>query len=66
VDPVIYASGRRITIAGEVTGNIVMPIQERPYTYPVISSRELVLIGPEYYYDSSPRLYYNAGTRSMK
>jgi outer membrane lipoprotein len=66
VDPVIYASGRRITISGEVTGNIVMPIQELPYTYPVISSREHVLIGPEYYYDSSPRLYYNAGTRSMK
>lgn len=66
VDPVIYASGRRITISGEVTGSIVMPIQELPYTYPVISSREHVLIGPEYYYDNLPRLYYNAGTRRMK
>ncbi|HOX16637.1 MAG TPA: Slp family lipoprotein [Smithellaceae bacterium] len=66
VDPVIYASGRRITIAGEVTGKIVMPIQELPYTYPVISPRELVLIGPEYYYDSLPRLYYNAGKRNMQ
>lgn len=66
VDPAIYAPGRRITIAGEVTGKIVMPIKELSYGYPVISPREHVLIGPEYYYDSSPRLYYNAVKRVKK
>jgi len=66
VDAAVYAPGRRIAIAGEITGETVMPIKEKPYTYPIITPREHVLIVPGYYYHASSRLYYNAGMHMVK
>lgn len=36
IDPQIYAEGRELTIAGEVESRIVRPIDEYPYTYPLV------------------------------
>lgn len=46
LEKAIYAPGREITVAGEVTGVSTLPVGERPYRYPVISSREIHLIKP--------------------
>lgn len=43
-DPAVYAPGRLITVSGEVMGKEILPIKEVRYTYPVISSREHVLM----------------------
>ncbi|TLD40507.1 MAG: outer membrane lipoprotein Slp family [Candidatus Jettenia ecosi] len=57
LDPVIYAKGRAITIAGEVQGKQTLPVGEVQYTYPVIRAKEMHLwpvekryYSPDYYY----------------
>ena len=41
MDPAIYAPGRKITVAGEVQGRKILPINnEVPYSYPVITPKE--------------------------
>jgi outer membrane lipoprotein len=40
IDPAIYATGREITVAGEVQGKKVLPLNEIEYVYPVILPRE--------------------------
>ncbi len=40
VDPAIYAAGRQITVAGEVQGKKVLPLNQIKYTYPVIVPKE--------------------------
>ena len=40
LDPKIYARGRRITVAGEITGEELGSSNDRPYLYPVIKIRE--------------------------
>ena len=54
LDPAIYASGRKLTVAGQVDGKDVRPLKEFSYTYPVLTSRELYLWKPEDVY-STPR-----------
>lgn len=60
IDPAIYAPSRLITVAGEVTGKKVIPVKEIQYTYPVLSSREHVLIRPEEY-SNEPRFHFGFG-----
>ena len=43
LDPAIYGSGRKITVAGTVVGKEVRPLGEIKYTYPIIKKRELYL-----------------------
>jgi outer membrane lipoprotein len=54
LDPAIYASGRKLTVAGQVEGKVVRPIKEINYTYPVLIAREHYLWKPEDVY-SAPR-----------
>jgi outer membrane lipoprotein len=55
LDPVIYGSGRLVTIAGRVMGKQVRKIGELDYTYPVLHAEEIHLWHDdpgrsEYYY----------------
>jgi outer membrane lipoprotein len=54
LDPAIYASGRKLTVAGQVDGKVVRPLKEINYTYPLLTAREHYLWKPAYVY-SSPR-----------
>ncbi|MDX9746723.1 MAG: Slp family lipoprotein [Syntrophales bacterium] len=40
LDPAIYAAGRNLTVAGQVEGKQVRPINEIRYTYPVLAAKE--------------------------
>lgn len=42
-DTAIYRKKREITVAGEITGRKVLPIDEIEYTYPVLFPREIHL-----------------------
>ena len=44
IDSTIYSAGREVTVAGEVLGKKIMPINGTEYAYPVIKSEELHLI----------------------
>jgi outer membrane lipoprotein len=48
LDPVIYTEGRAITVAGEILGEKVKPLQEMLYSYPLIQAMEIHLINPGY------------------
>lgn len=43
LDPAVYCTGRRITVAGEVTGSQTRPLNEVPYRYPELTAREIHL-----------------------
>jgi outer membrane lipoprotein len=43
LDPEVYRPGRRITVAGEVVGTTQQKVDDRPYTYLVLKSREIYL-----------------------
>lgn len=43
LDPEVFAKGRTITVAGEVTGVIREPIDHEPYDYILLASREIYL-----------------------
>ena len=60
LDPAIYASGRKLTVAGQVEGKVVRPLKEINYTYPVLSAREHYLWRPEDVY-SAPRFGIGVG-----
>ena len=47
LDTSIYRRDREITVAGEITGKKVLPIDEIEYTYPVLSPREIHLWSEE-------------------
>ena len=47
-DPAIVPHGTRITVTGEVSGSITLPLDETDYTYPVIDIKRVqVWAGPE-------------------
>ena len=57
LDPAIYSSGRKITIAGEIIGKETKPLGEITYTYPVIAVKQIYLwrervyvVPPDYYW----------------
>jgi outer membrane lipoprotein len=54
LDPAIYSSGRKLTVAGQVDGKVVRPLKELNYTYPVLTAKEHYLWKPEDAY-STPR-----------
>jgi outer membrane lipoprotein len=59
LDPVIYKSGRPVTVAGEVKGHKTAPLDQIEYTYPIIGIRELYLWKePESYGYPYPYPYY--------
>jgi outer membrane lipoprotein len=41
LDPLVYKTGRRVTVVGQVQGKKVQPIGQVEYVYPVISIREI-------------------------
>jgi outer membrane lipoprotein len=43
LDPEIYRRGKKITVAGVVSGKKTMPLGETTYTYPVLSVKQIVL-----------------------
>lgn len=60
LDPVVYSTGRQVTVAGIVDGKEVLPIGEISYTYPIVTSRELYLWPvDDYFY--LPQFYIGIG-----
>jgi outer membrane lipoprotein len=47
IDPAIYARGRKLTVAGRVDGNVIRPLNDMDYTYPVLTAREHYLWNPD-------------------
>ncbi len=47
IDNLVYKQGSLITIAGEVKGNRVLPLDEVSYSYPVVSIKESHLWPPD-------------------
>jgi outer membrane lipoprotein len=41
LDPATLPHGTRVTVAGEITGSITLPLDETDYTYPVIAIKQL-------------------------
>ena len=54
LDPATLPPGTRITVTGEVSGSITLPLDETDYTYPVIDIKRVqVWAGSE---DVAPRI----------
>jgi outer membrane lipoprotein len=62
LDTAIYRKDREITVAGEIIGQKVLPIDQIEYTYPLLSSREIHLwrevMEAEYPYGPYPWWWY--------
>lgn len=56
IDPAIFSIGKRITVAGVVTGTETRPLGKANYRYPVIEPKEHYLWEPSDYDRSSPRI----------
>lgn len=57
MDPAIFSAGKRITVAGVVTGTETRPLGKGNYRYPVIEPREHYLWEPsDYDRGDSPRI----------
>ncbi len=57
LDPYIYRTGRKITVAGEIQGERRQPVGEMDYRYPLLLGKEICL-WKEYYY-RYPHYYYD-------
>ena len=49
LDPVIYKKGRKITVAGEITGKETRSLGKADYAYPVLMVKQLHLWEPVHY-----------------
>lgn len=61
LDPMVYKSGRRVTVVGEVKGQKTRTIDEVEYLYPVVAEVEMRLWEKyelERYYSYPPPYYY--------
>ncbi len=58
LDPYLFRSGKKITVAGEIIGEKIKPLGEMDYRYPILSSKQIYL-WPEYYYRPYPYTYYD-------
>jgi len=58
LDPYLFSSGKKITVAGEILGEKIKPLGEMDYRYPMVSSKQIYL-WPEYYYRPYPYTYYD-------
>ncbi|HWC51380.1 MAG TPA: Slp family lipoprotein [Nitrospira sp.] len=47
LDPATIPPGTRLTVTGEVTGAMTLPLDETEYTYPVIEARHIEVLPPE-------------------
>jgi len=62
LDPATIPPGTRLTVSGEVTGTLTLPLDETEYTYPVIEARHIeVLPPPEAAVLRQPYPYYGYG-----
>jgi outer membrane lipoprotein len=61
LDPAIYSSGRKITVAGRVVGKEMRPLGEITYAYPVIEKRELYLWPEEKSASAEPKVHFGVG-----
>jgi len=64
LDPLVYKTGRRITVVGEVKGKATRTIDEMEYVYPLVAAVEIHLFEqyePDrfYYYPYPPPFYYD-------
>ena len=59
LDPAVYTKDRMVTVAGEVTGKEVLPIDQIQYTYPVVRIKEIKLWQPYSYYPYHYYPYYH-------
>lgn len=57
LDPVIYSSGKRITVAGEFMGTRLGEIDETKYVYPFFRIKEIHLWEERMYYYPPPYYY---------
>ncbi|MGB9715690.1 MAG: Slp family lipoprotein [Thermodesulfovibrionales bacterium] len=48
LDTAVYSQGREVTVAGEVMGKTIRPLEEIQYPYTLIKSIELHLLEPRY------------------
>ncbi len=60
LDPAIYARGRKLTVAGRVNGQVVRPINQIDYIYPVLTAQEHYLWKPDESF-SMPRIGFGIG-----
>ena len=44
LDPATLPPGTRVTVTGEVTGSMTLPLDETEYTYPVIEARHIEVL----------------------
>jgi outer membrane lipoprotein len=61
IDPAIYRPGRKLTVAGTISGKDVRPLGEVEYTYPVITKKEIYIWPEERSARTEPRLHFGAG-----
>jgi len=61
LDPAIYREGRKITVIGKVTGEVVRPIDGVPYRYPVIQKVSLHLWPVAAQRESEPSFRFGVG-----
>lgn len=59
LDPLIYATGRKITISGKLTGSTKKLIGEFEYLYPVLEAKEIFLWKDEKYHLYQPEFPYS-------
>lgn len=55
LDPMIFKSGRKVSIVGQVEGQQLLPVGDSSYAYPVLRIREIYFVPkaeprPAYYY----------------
>jgi outer membrane lipoprotein len=53
LDVAVFTKGRAVTIAGEVQGKRILPLDETEYIYPLVYVKELYLWQAERRYDAS-------------
>jgi len=61
IDPAIYRPGRKVTVAGTISGKDVRPLGEIEYTYPVITKREIHIWPEEGSTRTEPRVHFGVG-----
>lgn len=61
LDTYVYAKERAVTIAGEVRGKRILPLDKTEYAYPLIHVKEIYLwpVIEKRYYDPYPYYYYD-------
>jgi outer membrane lipoprotein len=58
LDPATIPYGTRVTVSGEVTGTITLPLDETEYTYPVVEAKHLQVWSNTVQYAPTIRPYY--------